>query len=259
METHRFEQFDLYLNGKMSSEEKAYFEAELSSDTELYSTFEIYRTVELAMREKEMHLVNHSALLSSLHTLNERYFRPDSQQEEEKGVPLYSGRLARFFTGMAAAVGIILLSYFIFFTSKDSVKTLATNYYNENFMQLSQTMGNADDSLQSGIAAYNRKDYNKALSYFKSIYKSHPENSEAKKYAGLSYLAKRDYTNALKEFDELSQMQNLYSNPGTFLKAVTLLMRDNHGDRQSAKQIMEKLAGENTEGSKESREWLKSF
>lgn len=259
METRKFEQFDLYLNGKMSSEEKSYFEAELSSDSELYSTFEIYRTIEVTMQEKENHMVNDRALLTSLHALNERYFKPERPLQDARVTPLYSGKLFRMFTLMAAAIAIILISYFVFFPSGDKVKVLATSYYNENLLQLSQTMGNADDSLQSGIAAYNNKDYNTALAYFKNIYNSHPENSEAKKYVGLAYLAKRDYTHALQAFDELSQMQNLYSNPGLFLKAVTLLMRDKSGDRKSAKQIMEKLAEENAEGSRESKEWLKSF
>ncbi|GGB82214.1 tetratricopeptide repeat protein [Dyadobacter sediminis] len=259
METRRFEQFDLYLNGKMSSEERSYFEAELSSDSDLYSTFEIYRTIEVAMREKEKHLINDHALLTSLHTLNERYFKPEMEQPDARIIRFDPGKLARIFSWIAAAIAVIFISYSVLFPSKNDVKVLATSYYNENFLQLSQTMGNADDSLQSGIAAYNRKDYNKALIYFESIYNRHPESSEAKKYAGLTYLAKGDYTHALEAFEELAQMQNLYGNPGLFFKAITLLMRDKSGDRQSAKQIMQKLAIENTEGSRESKEWLKNF
>ena len=259
MKTHRFEQFELYLNGKMSNEEKAFFEAELSSDSELSSTFEVYRTIEAEMKMREKHSANQVALLHSLQDLNDRYFMSDVEENNTETIRLSPINYLKILLMSAAAVAVFVLSFFIFYSSNKDVNTLAVNYFQENLQQLSQTMSSADDSLQLGIAAYNNKEYDKALSYFRNVYKTHPENSDAKKYTGLSYLAKRDYENALKEFEALAKTPNLYSNPGQFLKAITLLMRNEDGDRQSAKEILEQLANKNVEGSKESREWLKRF
>lgn len=243
----------------MNSEERSFFEAELSSDSELYATFEIYRTIEAEMKLRERHSVNQVALLHSLHDLNDRYFTSNEQEKKSATIPLFSRKYLKLYVLSAAAIAVFVLSFFIFFASKKDVNTLAINYYHDNLQQLSQTMGNSDDSLQLGIAAYNNSEFEKALSYFENVSKTHPENSDAKKYTGLSYLAKRDFENALKEFEALAQMPNLYSNPGLFLKAITLLMRNQNGDRQSARKILEQLANENEEGSKESKEWLKSF
>jgi hypothetical protein len=52
-------------------------------------------------------------------------------------------------------------------------------------------MDASTDSLQQGIAAYNKKDYDKALLLFQNVYNTHRDNSDAKKYIGLVYLAEK--------------------------------------------------------------------
>jgi hypothetical protein len=44
-------------------------------------------------------------------------------------------------------------------------------------------MDASTDSLQQGIAAYNKKDYDKALLLFQNVYNTHRDNSDAKKYS----------------------------------------------------------------------------
>ncbi len=61
----------------------------------------------------------------------------------------------------AASLLLAVAVYFLFLSQ--SPHQLANNYIEKHFMQLSQTMGASRDSLQLGIAAYNNKDYRKAL------------------------------------------------------------------------------------------------
>ena len=67
---------------------------------------------------------------------------------------------------------------------------------------------------------------------FKSIEKNDAQNSDVKKYAGLTYMQKEEYDSALQQFDELSNMKGLFSNSGDFLKAVALMGRNKPGDRR---------------------------
>lgn len=259
MNTDRFEQFEFYLSGTMSSEEKALFEAELSADEELQTTLEVYRTIETEMRSKEQNSAKETALRESFQTLNSQYFNAGPEEKTTRIIPFYTSKVYRWAVAVAAVLTIGVVSYIAFFRQNNDSRQLATAYYNENLEQLSQTMDATRDSLQLGIAAYNDKDFPKALSYFEGIYSRDPENSEALKNAGIAYLGARDYEKALRSFEELSAMKNLYANPGNFLKAVTLMLRDRQGDRDTARQLLEHVVKERAEGSREAEEWLKGF
>ena len=54
-------------------------------------------------------------------------------------------------------------------------------------------------------------------------------------------------------------LKNKYSNPGMFLKAVTLLMRNEQDDKAQAKLLLEQVVNKNEEGSKTALEWLKKW
>jgi tetratricopeptide (TPR) repeat protein len=146
-----------------------------------------------------------------------------------------------------------------FFTSSDTPQKFADNYIKNNYSQLSQNMDASTDSLQQGIAAYNKKDYDKALLLFQNVYNTHPDNSDAKKYIGFVHLVRKDYDKALVHFDELAQKKGLFSNPGLFLKALTLLERNKENDKATAKKLLEQVMQENLEGKKEAEDWLKKW
>jgi tetratricopeptide (TPR) repeat protein len=219
----------------------------------------VYRTIETEMRQKEKHRDEESALKGSLQTLSARYFNAHQQQHRTKTIPLFPKKRYQITAALAASVVIILVAYFLFFQPHQNVQSLANNYYKTHLQHLSQAMDPATDSMQTGIAAYNNEDYSKALQYFQAIYHNHPDNSEAKKNIGLVYLATKEYDKALQHFEELATSKHLYSNPGLFLQAVTLLQRNHEGDAQKARQILEQVVQQKAEGSREAEEWLKKF
>jgi tetratricopeptide (TPR) repeat protein len=120
-------------------------------------------------------------------------------------------------------------------------------------------MDASHDSLQSGIEAYNNKDYDKALQLFLGVQKSDSANSDAKKYAGLGYLRQQNYDKAVQQFDELANMRGLHSNPGDFLKAVSLLERNRTGDKEEAKILLQKVVNEKEENYQEAEKLIKKF
>jgi tetratricopeptide (TPR) repeat protein len=157
----------------------------------------------------------------------------------------------------AAAAFLILIASLYFLLKTDSPQKLALNYINEHYDHLSQTMGVAD-TLELGKSAYNKKEYSKAATLFESLSKRHEESAEAKQYAGLSYLKQNDYDQAIQLFDDLGNM-SLHSNPGLFLKATALLLRNKNDDFQQSKILLEQVVKEGLEGSEEAKELLRKL
>lgn len=158
----------------------------------------------------------------------------------------------------AAAACLVLAIAMYFFYPSANPKQLAENYAAQNLMQISHTLDASKDSLQEGIGAYNRGDYKTAIVFFQDVYKRDPANSDANRYTGLAYLMQNDYANAVRQFDELAA-KKLFSNPGLFLKAVTLLKRNGAGDREAAKSLLEQVRDGGLEGKSEAGAWLKMW
>ncbi len=161
---------------------------------------------------------------------------------------------------MAAAsiiVAVILITWFLS-GNKNSPQQLADKYIQQNFQTLGVTMGNTD-SLQTGLNLFNSKKLTEALNMFESIAKNNPANSGAKKYAGIVSLRLNNYDKALKYFTMLEADTGLYSNPGKFYKAITLLKRNKEGDKEAAKLLLQEVRDGNLEGKSEAVEWLEKF
>jgi len=159
----------------------------------------------------------------------------------------------------AAAACLVLAASVYFFEATPSTQKLAANYIDNKYAQISQVMGaTLTDSMALGKSAYNNKEYATAALVFAALAEHHPDKSDAKKFAGLSYLQQKNYEVALTQFDELAKM-DLHTNPGDFLKAVTLLERNHPGDKQEAKKLLQKVIDEQEDGSHEAQEWIKKL
>lgn len=165
----------------------------------------------------------------------------------------------RQWVSYAAAACILLAVALVYLNGSTSPQQLAGAYIDKNIVHIGIEMSASRDSLETGMKYYNNKNYDSALNLFKALDNDLPVRSEAKKYEGYVYLVTKDYDNALAQFDELSNM-DLYSNPGMFLKAVTLLRRNREGDKETAKELLNMVINdEKAEGKEEAKEMLKKF
>lgn len=163
-----------------------------------------------------------------------------------------------YLTAAAAAAVIILFSVYLFTRPADPAK-LAANYIRTHYDQLSQTLDGSRDSLQQGITAYNDQSFSQALELFTALAQDHPNHPEPLLYGGLVYLRLHHYDQALHQFETLAVIPSLYSNPGTFLEAVTLLQRNAAGDRETARQLLQEVVSRRLDGSREAAVWLQKF
>lgn len=159
----------------------------------------------------------------------------------------------------AAAACIGLIATWLILFSNHTPRQQAREYISANFSQLGTTMGAEGDSLlQSGINAFNKREYKKALAAFEKLSNDSLLKSEAIKNAGITYLMTKDYDSAISSFDALSKM-NLHTNPGLFYKALALLQRSAIGDVDAAKRCLKEVADKHLAGKKEAADWLENL
>jgi tetratricopeptide (TPR) repeat protein len=161
----------------------------------------------------------------------------------------------RKWLSLAAAACVITFLLLYSMLSNNSTRDLVHEYL-QNEMTISNTMDASRDSLQTGIATYNKKNYKEAIKTFSSLYASKPGNPQILRYLGQTYLLDGDYESALKYFGLLSEMEGLQSNPGVFLTAITLIERNAKGDQQTAKDLLQKVVSDKLEGETQAKVWL---
>lgn len=235
-----------YFKNQLNDSEKKQFEERCIEDKAFARQVALFITAEEGIRQK------------LLHEKMQDWPEKESNTERAETVPLRKIPILKWLPYASAACVLIAVAIYFSFRA-EAPRQLADTYIANHLTLLSQTMNASGDSLQLAIAAYNNKDYNKALQFFQNIYAAHPENVNAKKNIGLVYLLTKNYDKALQQFDELAGMKGLYRNPGLFLKAVTLLERNTPEDKSLAKQLLEQVIAENLEGSKEAAIWLKNW
>jgi len=238
------EYIESYFQQTLNPEEKIAFEKRCETD-------------EAFAKEVAFYITSRQVLKEELLKEKMQSWKEESPAKEEPA-PLISltkkSGVVRWIIYAAAACLLLFASVYLVET-QTSPKKYASNYVKSNYSTLSQTMDASHDSLQLGIAAYNNKDYNRALQLFTSVQQTDAQNSDAKKYAGLAYLQQHNYDKAIEQFDALSNMK-LFSNPGDFLNAVSLLERNSPGDKEESKKLLHKVADNNEEGSEKAKDWL---
>lgn len=233
-----------YFQQTLSSEERAVFETRCETDENFAKEVAFYIATRQALREV---------------LLEQKAQAWKEEVAEEEPAPVISMNKKRSFGKWimyAAAACVLLVVSMFLFETQSSPQRLASGYIKKNYSNLSQEMSADTSNITKGMEAYNNGDYNKALTYFIVAKQKDTANSYLKKYTGLSYFQKKNYDQALKEFDTLANMQGLQSNPGDFLKAITLLERNDQGDKEQAKKLLQKVQNEDEDGSKEAREIL---
>lgn len=258
MDIKLIERIEAYLQGDMTTEEVKTFEDQISFDSELREQLMLYKEIEFSMRQ--INSIQEKDLNETLSNLNKKYIKEghlevQKEDTEPKAIPRDKPNYFRLFSALAAIFIMILAAYFLLFRAADP-QGLAEKYYAENLVELSQTMGSTEDLIQLGIAAYNQKDYQRAQVYFQEALVQDNKNSDAIKYSGLAYLSEKEYDNAIAAFQELASLSDLFSNPGLFYQAFTLMMRNESGDLERAKLILERVVDQNEEGSRQAQEWL---
>lgn len=249
------EYIEAYFEQKLSLKEKQIFEDRCIRDVEFAGEVAFYISSREAVRQK---LLERKINQWSVDENNTFVDKPGVNTKLPSGTaPVKRMAFRKWLPYVAAACLLLAVATYSFY-SRDNLHQLAADHV-KSLTHVYQNMGVADN-FQQGIFEYNERNYDKALVLLKDVYRANPDNSDAKKYIGQAYLLKKDYDQALVHFDELSRRKDLITNPGVFLKAVTLLERNKQGDKEAAKALLEQVAhGNGLAHKKEATEWLKKW
>lgn len=254
MKDNVFEDFEDYIQNKLSHEDKERFEKRLEEDTQLFALFAIYREIEEQMRVK--HESKEEELISTLRTLNKKYLTKGHVKPKK---PVFMKQIVQWSSGLAAGIGLYFIVGALFFGGGTDAQQMADEYFAANFSTLGQTMNGGTDSLQLGILAYNTEDYQVAQIIFENILLKDYLNSEAEKNLGLTYLASEEYDAALVHFEKLASRTDLFTNQGKFFQAMALLKRGNYQDIYLAEILLNEVVNMQLAGHFEAKKWLESL
>ena len=239
------EYIDDYFNHPNTVEEKQQFEQRIIHDVSF-------------AEEVAFYISTHHAIKEQLQIEQKARFRELNEQQKTVLLPKRPVKKMWRYAVAACTVAVVGLSRLIF-SSGISPKQLAEEYTQQNWKTLDITMSNGSDSLQSGLALFNTGKYAAALLQFETMAEKDSTNSNAKKYAGIAAFRQSQFDKALSYFSALAKDTDLHSNPGKFYQAITLFKRSGPGDTDAAKKLLQEIASNDLEGSKEAKQWLREL
>ena len=244
------EYIDRYFSEELSPSERVLFENRCESDQDFADQVAFYVSARATIESE-------SALL--LKDQFDELYRTHTHEKKSVIRSIFP------YVSIAAAVIVVLFAgWFYFYSSMSSKKAAAPSaatdrYINENLLTISTTLAANPDSLQLGKIAFNKKNYAEAEKIFYSLSLDTNNNIEAVEDLGILYLITGKYDRAIVQFEILSAQTNLHANFGPFYTAITLIKRNNNGDLQKAKIILEEVINKHLPGSEEAKEWIKLF
>ena len=156
----------------------------------------------------------------------------------------------------AAAASVLILILFLTYNQDYKHEELVDAYISQNLSTLSTTMGSASSNLAAGIEAFNREDFSRAETNFRSLSDNADLAPETTRYLGIIYLRTGQYDKAIEQFNKLISYTYLYTNPGKFYLAIALMKRSNEGDEEEAKKLLQEVVRQKLPGYKEASNWL---
>ncbi len=238
------EYIDDYFQGKPLTAEIKEFEQRVISDPAFAEDVAFYLSAKKALKEKQEE--------SKKKRFREIYRTDRPNQGRAIMRPL---RKIWGYAAAAAVLGVIALGWYLY--NPGSEQQLADDYIKSNLQLLSVKMSPTEDSLQKGSRLFNEGRLSEAQAIFEEISKSDPSSLTAKKYAGIASLRLGDYDKALRYFENLANHKDVFSNPGLFYQALTLLKRNDEGDQERATQLLKQVVANDLEGKETADEWLK--
>jgi len=235
-----------YFNKSLSPEETRLFEERITAEPAFAEEVSFYiSTRNLA---KQQSVAEKKARFRALYDASE-----PAKVVEMPGSKTRTWRLV----AIAASIISIVVLGVVFFKSDRHPNELADEYIKENLEEISPSMS-VQDSLEAGKQLYNKKDYAGALIIFESILNRDHRQSRAREYAGIVSLQMNNYDKALSHFSELEETR-LESNPGKFYHALTLMKRDQPGDNELAKKLLQEVVDQHLWNEDVAAAWLKKW
>jgi tetratricopeptide (TPR) repeat protein len=246
-----------YFSGNQDPSQVRAFENRIVSDPPFAEEVAFYLSVHSLAREiyqsekkqqfKQLYQKSQATETSTAHASN----RP--ALTNYRSIPV---RRLIYYTAAAATITGIFLAIYSYAPS--TPHQFATKYEKEELRRLNVTMGVPKDSVQISLNFYNTGQSDRALAVFERMFQKDSTDYRFRQYAGLAALRLKDYDKAMRYFKKL-ETYSLQSNPGLFYQAITLMDRNQPGDTDTAKQLLQQVVDKDLEGKETAQEWLSKW
>jgi len=235
------EYIERHFNNELSAEEKIQFEQKIINDKDFAQEVAFYYSVHQTAKNE--------SVIEKKKRFKEIY-RQQNPSSQKTGVI----KRMRIYIAAAAAILAIVFSWYLFNKSV-SPQQLANEYIKQNFQTLSIKMSSKQDSMQIGQRLYNSGKLPEALQQFEKIISTDTASFVAKEYAGIVSLQLKNYDKAITYFTQIENDPR-FSNPAKLYKALTLMKRNNAGDNEQAKELLQQIIQNNLEGKETAQQWF---
>ncbi|RYY25163.1 MAG: tetratricopeptide repeat protein [Chitinophagaceae bacterium] len=246
------EQIESYFQGTLNAVEAREFERAIQNDPDFAKEVAFYMSVVGTMKDQ----LNAEKKIRFREVYDSSKMVVADQLAPSKTKGAVIRRIWKY--AVAAAVFSAVLVGAYFYSSSSSPQQMAQEFIVGDLSDLGSLMSGGD-SLELGKRLNGDGRYSEALAVFEEILRREPGNVKAIEFAGVEAIHLNDYDKALKYFGDLANMQGLYANPGNFYIAVTLMKRNQPGDYERAKQLLELVVKTNSTHSERAASWLKNW
>ena len=187
------EELESYINGELSNEELASFEAELTSNQKLLDEIGLIKNIDLALSETDvMRLRNNLQNIASEIASNKQTERSFSGKFKAKRIVLST-----------VAASLILLLGITGIMSRQSQDDIYQKFYTKYEATGIVRSANltANKTLSEALQKFENQDYNAALNLFTEVISRDQNNMAGHFYTGISLQETGKYQNAIKEYE----------------------------------------------------------
>lgn len=237
---------EAYFSGALSPEQRNEFEKRIEMDKNFAEEVAFYLSAKQVLKEE----VNRE---------KKEWFRQLADQGTALSYDKKPAQVRNMWVyrvaAAAAVISVIFLSWYLFLQKPASPTQMADKYIKDSFQTLGVKMSTRKDSLQIGVQLYNKGQFDSAAEILESVAQRDSLNTKARTNAGIAYLRLGNYDKALANFVELEKT-SLYSNPGVFYQALTLLKRNHSGDKRRARELLQKVVDNDLDKKEIAQQWL---
>jgi tetratricopeptide (TPR) repeat protein len=238
------EYIDNYFHSEKNPDQTRLFEQKIRDDAAFAADLAFYLSARQAAAE--------NPVADSLNRFRELY-EADKRSKPGKAriIPLYMRWVA-----VAALVAAVIFGVFTS-QERESPQELADHYIATDMQTLGLKMGK-EDELQKGSNLYNQKKYIEARAIFESLIQSDSTNFQALENAGKASIQLGQYDIAMAYFRSL-EILKVYASPEKFYEALTLMKRNQIGDKDKAKEILQEIVARDLDMKSTAEKWLKKW
>lgn len=216
-----FDAIALYDSGEMDAAETAAFEARLATDELLREQLQLYREVKETLQHKPSAAVPEEQLRHTLRELGKEYFTATP--------PVAKTIKMKRYLASAMAAAAVITAVFLWRPWEEDIY----HRYVRTQMVTGTERGAAEDSLlREGTAAFNKKDYNKAVHLLGKVAAKDTSNSFAQFYYAVALLETDKVTEAQELLAILYEGHSIFKYEAAFYMALSYVKTNNKTEAQ---------------------------